>query len=123
MHSHSHKFTNKPILHQESTAFFHPPSPRKLQKRCNVKHCTPQDKEVTGACLTLESYAFVCIVGSSDSVQGNPLPEAPVATPGQVIALCLPTWGLLLHTTLPALQPACIAGTALEMHAHLGLRL
>ena len=38
-------------------------------------------------------------------MNANPLPQPPMATPRQVIPLCLPTGSLLLHTTLPALQP------------------
>lgn len=58
--------------------------------------------------LTLKRDALLCIFSPSDGVQSNPLSQAPVATPGQVIPLGLPTRGLLLHPTLPALQPAHI---------------
>ena len=59
-----------------------------------------------GSVLTLEGDALVCVVRASDSVQRDPLAKAPMAAPGQVIALCLPTGSLLLHSTFPALQPA-----------------
>ena len=65
-------------------------------------HCGPlEEPRKQPVVLTMKDNVAVFIMPNGQQV--DPLPQPPMAAPGEVAALGLPTGRLLLHAALPAL--------------------